>query len=70
MKSKTWIGVMALALWTCLAQAQDPMAGLGESIVTIKNNRLFAVNLETTIFKPEGEGPFPVDHQSWKKFGK
>jgi dienelactone hydrolase len=60
MKSKTWIGVMSLALWTCLAQAQDPMAVLGESIVAIKNNRLLAVNLETTIFKPEGEGPFPV----------
>lgn len=28
--------------------------------MTIKNNRLFPVDLETTIFKPEGEGPFPV----------
>ena len=60
MKSKSWIGVVALSLWTFLVQAQDPIAGLGESIVAIKNNRLFAVNLETTIFKPEGEGPFPV----------
>ena len=36
----------------------DPL--LGESIQFISNNRLFAVDLETTIFKPEGSGPFPV----------
>ena len=33
---------------------------MGESIVFIKNNRLFPVDLETTIFRPEGAGPFPV----------
>ena len=60
MNSKTFIWAMAAALWTCFAQAQVPLTGLGESIVTIKNNRLWAVNLETTVFKPEGDGPFPV----------
>jgi dienelactone hydrolase len=60
MNSKTLIWTMMVALWTCFARAQVPLADLGESIVTIKNNRLFAVNLETTVFKPEGGGPFPV----------
>lgn len=60
MQLTTFIWAMVLALWTCWAQAQAPITGLGESIVAIKNNRLFAVELETTVFKPEGEGPFPV----------
>lgn len=47
-------------LLSCVAHAQIPVLGLGESIVAIKNNRFFAVDLETTVFKPEGEGPFPV----------
>ncbi len=33
---------------------------LNESIEFVKNNRLFAVNLEVTVFKPDGVGPFPV----------
>lgn len=36
----------------------DP--SLGESILFISNNRMLSVDLETTIFKPEGPGPFPV----------
>ena len=60
MNSNKFFGVMAIALWISFAQAQVPVADLGESIVTVKNNRLFAVNLETTLFKPEGDGPFPV----------
>ncbi len=60
MNSKKFIWAMVVALWANFAQAQVPVANLGESIVTIKSNRLFAVNLETTVFKPEGDGPFPV----------
>ena len=41
-------------------QAIPTQPELGESIVLIKNNKLFAVALETTVFKPEGAGPFPV----------
>lgn len=51
---------MAVALLSNFSHAQVRDAALGESIVTIKNNRLFAVDLETTVFKPEGTGPFPV----------
>ncbi len=60
MNSKKFIWAMVVALWANFAQAQVPVANLGESIVTVKSNRLFAVNLETTVFKPEGDGPFPV----------
>lgn len=60
MNFKTFIFTMTAALWTCFAQAQGPLVNLGESIVAVKNNRFFAVNLETTVFKPEGSGPFPV----------
>ncbi len=33
---------------------------LGESIVMVKNARLLPVDLETTLFRPPGNGPFPV----------
>ena len=36
----------------------DP--ALGESIVMVKNGRLLPVDLETTLFRPPGDGPFPV----------
>ena len=36
----------------------DP--ALGESIVMVKNGRLLPADLETTLFRPPGEGPFPV----------
>jgi len=56
--------LLALALWAvgAVARAADvPVAPeLGESVVFIKNDRLFAVELETTVFRPEGGGPFPV----------
>jgi dienelactone hydrolase len=60
MKIKNLLRMMAFAILSCVANAQVPVTGLGESIVVIKNNRLFAVDLETTVFKPEGDGPFPV----------
>lgn len=60
MKIKILISAMTVAVLSFFAQAQEPMTALGESIVAIKNNRLFAVDLETTVFKPDGAGPFPV----------
>lgn len=60
MKLMPSVAAILLALLPGLGWSQAPITGLGESIVAIKNNRLFAVDLETTIFKPEGEGPFPV----------
>ena len=51
---------MALVALCGVAQAQTLNTALGESIVAIKNNRFIPVDLETTVFKPEGAGPFPV----------
>lgn len=49
---------------TSLAQAQSPNIpidpSLGESIVFVKNESKFGIDLETTLFKPDGVGPFPV----------
>jgi dienelactone hydrolase len=53
-----------LLLCTSFVQAQSPKIpvdpSLGESIVFIKNENKWGIDLETTIFKPEGAGPFPV----------
>lgn len=57
----------ALALWLTVAlmagraTAQESIdASLNESVIRIKNSQLFPVELETTLFKPDGPGPFPV----------
>ena len=57
-----WIAAIALSGMGAIACAQEtaPAPELGESIVFIKNDRLFPVDLETTVFRPEGAGPFPV----------
>ena len=56
--------VCTTLLWSLLspASAQDtPLnASLGERIETIKNDKLFPVDLVVTVFQPEGPGPFPV----------
>jgi dienelactone hydrolase len=55
---------LGLICWLLIAvaYAQDvPLAHeLGESVVFIKNDRMFAVELETTVFRPQGTGPFPI----------
>lgn len=57
-----WIAAIAFSAMGAVAWPQDiaPAPELGESIVFIKNDRLFPVDLETTVFRPEGAGPFPV----------
>lgn len=63
MKAATlWIAAIAFSAMGAVAWPQDiaPAPELGESIVFIKNDRLFPVDLETTVFRPEGAGPFPV----------
>lgn len=63
MRFRTIWGVL---LATCLAagvhaQAPELDAALNESIVMVpKKAGLFTFELETTLYKPEGDGPFPV----------
>lgn len=63
MRAVRWLFV-TLAVWAAggVARAEDiPVAPeLGESVVFIKNDRLFSTELETTVFRPPGAGPFPV----------
>lgn len=49
------------ALHPCVATAQDLNASIHEQVVMVpKKGGLFTSELETTIYKPEGTGPFPV----------
>ncbi len=44
-----------------IAQAPELDASLNEAVVTIPNKSgLFTIELETTLYKPDGNGPFPV----------
>ena len=56
--------LMAALLGVCipmaLAQTGDTDASLNESVQRVPKNGLFTIELETTIYKPDGEGPFPV----------
>lgn len=56
------IAAVAMAMMGSVACAEEiaTVPQLGENIVFIKNDRLFPVDLETTVFRPEGAGPFPV----------
>lgn len=55
-----WAGVFALLAATG-ASGQELNKELNEAVVMIaKKGFLFTVQLETTIYTPEGEGPFPV----------
>jgi dienelactone hydrolase len=42
------------------ALAADADPALGESVEQVRSLRLLPVNLETTVFRPAGAGPFPV----------
>ena len=55
------LALLAMAVGVPLAAQDAPVdPSLGESVVFIRNNRLLSVDLETTLFRPDGEGPFPV----------
>lgn len=62
--AQPWLRCVA-AVFACAAAAAaapevpvDPL--LNEIVVSVKNGRLLPVNLETTLFRPPGDGPFPV----------
>jgi len=63
---RAWSGACAAigcaVLLTTAAYAQDKSAsGLNEAIVEVpKSAGIFTVKLETTVYKPAGDGPFPL----------
>jgi dienelactone hydrolase len=53
--------VLLLALLAGVARAQVLDTSLGESVQFVpKKSGLFTVELETTVYQPDGDGPFPV----------
>jgi dienelactone hydrolase len=62
--SMKFFAFSVMLLCTSLALAQAPKIpvdpSLGESIVFVKNENKWGIDLETTLFKPDGAGPFPV----------
>lgn len=57
--------VMGCTLWVVLGLARaheqvPPDPSLNESVEMVAAPGFFAVRLETTFFKPEGNGPFPI----------
>ena len=58
---KNLLLVVGLALSTqALAQTVELNTSLNETVVQIPKAGLFTVELETTIYKPDGAGPFPI----------
>jgi dienelactone hydrolase len=62
MKTKTCMAfVLALAATMGMAQPVDIDVSLNESVHVIsKKSGLFTIDLETTVYKPDGDGPFPI----------
>lgn len=49
-----------LLIQVALAQPIETDANLNESVLMIPKKGLFTVELETTLYKPDGDGPFPL----------
>jgi len=67
MTHRTLHRLAVIALWALcgfgvpLAQSQELDGSLNESVVMIaKKGNVFSTALETTIFRPDGDGPFPI----------
>jgi dienelactone hydrolase len=52
--------VLAFAAALAPAAAQDLIGALREEIVTVKKPGLFSLELETTFYRPPGDGPHPL----------
>lgn len=63
MNIKPWVlcaALMAGVAGPAGAQALELNALLNETVIQIPKPGLFTIELETTLYKPDGEGPFPV----------
>ena len=52
----TWL----LAVTCAIAQAPETDSALNESVQSIRKPGLFNIELETTVYRPDGDGPFPL----------
>ena len=56
-----WLAaLLCAAIPPAFSQLNDTNASLNETVQMVPKKKLFTVELETTIYKPDGEGPFPV----------
>lgn len=62
--ARTWRSAWAAlgcALLVTAAHASEPAAGISETVVDVpKSAGIFTIKLETTVYKPDGDGPFPL----------
>jgi dienelactone hydrolase len=54
------LALLALLASLLPAAAQELDATLGETVIRVPKKGLFTIQLETTLYKPQGEGPFPL----------
>ena len=52
--------LLCASIFPALAQTGDVDASLNETVLQIPKKGVFTIELETTVYKPEGSGPFPV----------
>ncbi|MFI5447495.1 dienelactone hydrolase family protein [Polaromonas sp. UC242_47] len=52
--------LLGAGLSPALAQADGMDASLNETVIQVPKTGLFTIHLETTLYKPEGAGPFPI----------
>src|SRR6478735_2735991 len=54
------LALLPTATWAQAASAPALAADLREEIVMVRKPGVFGAELETTLFRPAGEGPFPL----------
>ena len=55
-----WFCGLVLTLLAGTVGAQDLVSALREEVVSVRKAGLFDIELETTYFRPPGDGPFPL----------
>jgi dienelactone hydrolase len=50
----------AIAGWTVTAASQELLSALREEVVTVRKPGFIAIELEATLYRPAGDGPFPL----------
>jgi len=61
LKNFSGIALIALCMLVSSASGQSLNEALNEEVVMLpKMGKFFTLNLETTIYKPKGDGPFPI----------
>ena len=51
---------LALLVGASGVRAQELDASLNETVVTVPKKGVFSIDIETTLYKPDGAGPFPL----------